>query len=204
MANNKHKEHVSGLVDDEIDGSRGRFLLSRLSHDNDLRACWRRYHLYGDILRGARRRPGVDLTGAVAAAIADDPAPQRQTAVGGWFKPLAGIAVAASVAVAAFTGLYQAPNAGGSADAVPLAAEEASFSAGPSVPQQASVASATATPDRDPWASTRLQSYVLRHNEATARRGQGLVPYIYMVSAPRTVDNGEADGSSEQTATTGK
>ena len=44
-------EHLSSLMDGEINKDTGRFLIRRLGSDDEMRATWARYHLVRDCLR---------------------------------------------------------------------------------------------------------------------------------------------------------
>jgi sigma-E factor negative regulatory protein RseA len=100
------REHLSSLMDGELSPEAGRFLTRRLGADSELNATWQRYHLVRDCLR----RPGQSLTitqlnvdldaldgGDEGAASGSG----RRPGVPAWLRPLAGSAIAASVAVAA-------------------------------------------------------------------------------------------------------
>jgi sigma-E factor negative regulatory protein RseA len=106
------REQVSAFLDGELPNSESELLLRRLARDGELRESFGRYALIGEALRGGsaalmakgfagRVNIAIDGEPAVAnAAIA--PAHRRH-----WWRPLAGAAVAASVAVAAVVGLQQ-------------------------------------------------------------------------------------------------
>jgi hypothetical protein len=94
------REQLSALVDDALDPARARFLLRRLQHDAELAACFERWQLAGDALRGAGPLAlpagfGTRVTRAIAAEAAPTGTP------GNWRRPWAFGALAASVAVVA-------------------------------------------------------------------------------------------------------
>jgi sigma-E factor negative regulatory protein RseA len=100
------REHLSSLMDGELSPEAGRFLTRRLGADSELNATWQRYHLVRDCLR----RPGQSVTYTRLSVDLD--ALDRETPEGtdgseshrrspAWLRPLAGTAIAASVAVAA-------------------------------------------------------------------------------------------------------
>jgi sigma-E factor negative regulatory protein RseA len=100
------REHLSSLMDGELSAEAGRFLTRRLGADGELNATWQRYHLVRDCLR----RPGQSLTYTRLSVdldaidsddldVASDSAPRPTAAA--WLRPLSGMAIAASVAVAA-------------------------------------------------------------------------------------------------------
>ena len=195
-------EDLSCLIDGELESDKSSFLLSRLSHDDELKSSWRRYHMYGEILR-RESVCRIDLTASVAQAIEDEPdvhvdmahreASKAQSPR--WMRPVAGAAIAASVAVFAFNMFAPQATVTGQerSDSTPAVANSASgMQAPPPMLQQATPASASTASSA--WSDPKLQSYIMRHNEAAARRGQGLVPFIYLVSTP--ADGNEASNES--------
>lgn len=99
-----NREHISSLMDGELDRGAQRFLLRRLVEDAEMKATWRRFHtiracLHREIL--ATR----DLSARVAAALDDENASERSSRMAAWFKPVAGSAIAASVALVAIVGI---------------------------------------------------------------------------------------------------
>lgn len=96
------REQLSALVDGALDPARARFLLRRLEHDAELAGCFERWQLAGDALRGARPLAlPAGFGPRVAAAIAVEAAPARAAVPGGWRRPWALGALAASVAAVA-------------------------------------------------------------------------------------------------------
>jgi len=111
-------EALCCLMDGELEDNQTQFLLRRMDHDEGLRQRWARYHqarsVIQDVHSGAKSNaaPGAleGFAAGVAAAIDAEavptlssheqnnpPRPARR-----WLQPVAGIAVAASVAVVAF------------------------------------------------------------------------------------------------------
>lgn len=96
------REQLSALVDGALDPACTRFLLRRLQHDAELAACFERWQLAGDALRGAG--PVALPAGfgpRVARAIAAEAAPAPAAGSRGWRRPWALGALAASVAAVA-------------------------------------------------------------------------------------------------------
>ncbi|MCL7713233.1 sigma-E factor negative regulatory protein [Stenotrophomonas mori] len=112
-----YRQQLSALVDGELSGDEGRFLLRRLQHDEVLSACQERWQVLGDVLRGQACAPApADFGARVSAAVAAEPAPAaRSNAPGGarggsWMRWSGGAALAASVAaVALFMAREQVP-----------------------------------------------------------------------------------------------
>ena len=96
------EERISALFDDEVGAFEARRLTDELLGDPELQRRWGRYQLIGDALRNELpAQVSCDFAERVHVAIAREPA--LQAAPTGrvrprWLKPLAGLAVAASVA----------------------------------------------------------------------------------------------------------
>jgi negative regulator of sigma E activity len=112
------REQVSAFLDGELPNSEAELLLKRLTRDAELRESFGRYALIGEALRGTS--PGVlskGFSARVNRAIDGEPMPaaaQPQSARSPrWWRPLAGVGVAAGVAAVAIVALQQraaAPN----------------------------------------------------------------------------------------------
>ena len=175
---NDTREHLSSLMDGEISRDASRFLVRRLGSDKDLCATWARYHVVRDCLRdpdGGYARD--DLCSRVRDAIEREDAPGQSRRVGrGWLRPVAGAAIAASVALVAVMAVNP-----GQAPILPAASTgvAASDAAEPFVSPQGRSSSTVATRA----ASARsLDRYLLRHYQATgagnARTFSGFVPVL--------------------------
>ena len=126
------KMQISAFVDGELPEAEAQLLLRRLSQDAELRQQAAEYFAIGRGLRGQSSVAETgDLRGRVAAAIDDrliaqefdeiEPVGRR------YGRPLAGIAIAATVAVVAIFGLQQmtTPPGAGVDSATPAVAESA-------------------------------------------------------------------------------
>lgn len=181
-------EQLSALMDGELDANESDQLIQSLCHNeaSDEQACWERYHLIGDALKN--NLPGIikhDLSSRVSAALADEPtvlAPRRLRIR--WkrvAKPLAGAAIAASVASVSIVGLrLMLPEQA----AVGTVASSTSVDSLP-LPQDgiARVADTegNAALKRDDRES-RLNSYLVNHSEFAMPAGiQALPPYMRVV-----------------------
>ncbi len=109
MAQRKLEDQISAFVDDELPEQECELLVRRLMRDDGLRATLGRYALIGELMRGGYRR-GADLGRKVSEAVAGEDVHRGSPA--GWgsrlVRPLAGVAVAASVAVLAILSLMPA------------------------------------------------------------------------------------------------
>jgi sigma-E factor negative regulatory protein RseA len=194
---NKHAEELCALMDGELGRSESLFLLKRMGHEKQLVTRWQRYHFSRSVLRGEELTGQICLRAKISDAIADEPTPIKQVSgpanlMPAWLRPVAGMAVAASVAVAAFSLLQtdQATtvNESTTASSTPVVAEQL-----PSTGLRAQTASG-GSQSRNP----RLQAYVMRHNAvATPRHGRDLVPYVYLVSTPIQETDTSPETSSE-------
>ena len=103
-----HRQQLSAMLDGELLPDQAKFMLRRLEHDGELAACWERWQVCGDILRGRHdallpadfsRRIADAIAGQDRAAMAAD-APVT-TKHPRWARWGGGAALAASVAMAA-------------------------------------------------------------------------------------------------------
>ena len=95
-------EHLSSLMDGEINKDTGRFLIRRLGSDSEMRATWARYHVVRDSLRHQEGSIlGSQFSNRVRQALDKEQAAIRPAFVARWLKPAAGAAIAASVALMA-------------------------------------------------------------------------------------------------------
>lgn len=172
-----NKEDVSLLVDGELTPESCRELLDELGQDRDMRRTWARYHLIGELIRGAETAP----------ASADDRLPLRQPQV---FPiptavprrrpvPMAGFAIAAGIAALAVTLVLRAPD-GTTPPRLDLA--QGSAAAAPPV----TLAVASAAPEILPAVSLRnaqrMNGYLVNFNEQRARLAvPGVHPYVRIV-----------------------
>jgi sigma-E factor negative regulatory protein RseA len=198
--NDETKQHLSALMDGELERDQTRFLVKRLDADAELRACWSRWHAAGDSLRGQAPAPmRADFAARVAQVLADEAAPRRSQA-GPLLRWAGGFAVAASVALAALLAVdpsvpttpapvpvaaVPAPSATPAAEVAPSPYREQDLR--PPLRLDAQMVSAS---DASPYAAAvrldpRIESYLVRHNEATAMQGRGFVPYVTLVTPLR-------------------
>lgn len=109
--NDALKMQISAYVDGELPENESELLIRRLSQDVVLRQQVARYLEIGRLIRNDRTVPGIDeLRGRISSALGEEaaePAPSDAEAAPRFLKPLAGLAVAASVAVLVLFGLPQ-------------------------------------------------------------------------------------------------
>jgi sigma-E factor negative regulatory protein RseA len=109
--NDAIKLQLSAFIDGELPENESELLLRRLSQDSALRQQAEEYLAIGRALRGERDVPGMgDLRGRIASGLGVEPLPEAQVETfvpSRFMRPVAGIAIAASVAVVALIGLRQ-------------------------------------------------------------------------------------------------
>jgi sigma-E factor negative regulatory protein RseA len=107
---------LSAMFDDELPQDECELLARRLSRDQALRARWDRYATIGAALRGGDVRLGGQVARAVSSALGSEPVrvegaraalPPRWQTIPRWWRPIAGLAVAASVAALSILWLQQ-------------------------------------------------------------------------------------------------
>ena len=157
------RQWLSSLADGELDPAQSRRVVERLAGSPGLQARWRRYHLIRDTLQGQLPESlDPDLAGRVSRLVDAEPA-IRMSQQPAWLRPLAGVALAASVAAAAIVGIRSLH--GGDSSGAPLPVAQQSVERLP----QTEVS-------RD-----RLGAYLVRHSEYS----RGVVPYVHLVSQDR-------------------
>ncbi|HET9679556.1 MAG TPA: sigma-E factor negative regulatory protein [Gammaproteobacteria bacterium] len=183
------REQLSALADGELDTAQARLLLARMARDPALRAAWARYHLTGDAMRGALAdHHAPKLAEQVMAAIETDASPAQARRMPRWLKPVAGTAVAASVATLAVFSLQQ-QSGPLPAEVVPPVASTPAATIVPTLQGKALQSNALQNQVRtaawgapEPASKRRLAPYLEQHNRyATQRSIQGMLPYAHIV-----------------------
>jgi len=192
---NKRKEKISAFLDNDM--HRDELMSFSLSAEADDAKVAQRYQMVGDALRGEMSNSSfVDVSQAVREALADENiaeqvvAPAAKTAskaaskasteksgffdLSGWFKPVAGMAVAASVAVVMVVTVTGQDNG----SVAPMASNtDTQLQAQPATVQLAVEDKAVNSNDND------LDAYINQHLEfATQDTLQGRLPYVRAVS----------------------
>lgn len=180
----KLHEQISALVDDELAEVEHELLIKRLTDDAAMRDKLSRYQLISDSLQNhLPRKTDPDFNIGVQLALQDEPDVQAEPArLIRLFKPLAGLAIAASVAVVAVLSLQsvrQESPAGASAVATaPVSNEFAAVDATPLL----------ANTDTGNGAQS-LDVYLVNHNEYAVNRG--MLPYVRLVGHDMNVNDKE-------------
>lgn len=179
-------EQLSALVDDELDAAEQELLLRRLTGDTGLRDTLARYQAISDALHsnlphrvdtGFYRRVHEQLEQEAEIHAA----PSRVRTL---FRPVAGLALAASVAVVAVLSLQSVRQQD---PAAPPAVATA-----PGVDEYIRTGN-TPAPVVARRNSTRgLDVYLVNHNEYAVNRGmQGMLPYVRIVGQDMQPDSNE-------------
>jgi len=170
-------EQLSALVDDELDEVERPLLLGRLQRDTELREILGRYQLISEVMRGAGQVATLGIADRVKRELerntALPPAEKPNPGGLGWMKPIAGLAVAASVALVAVLAVTSVRQ-----PAVETATRVASTQ-----DTEAAVGGSGELWERiEPRIDKRMAAYLVNHNEYAASRGvQGVMPYVRIV-----------------------
>jgi len=188
MTNESKLEAISALVDGEP--AAGRIdPIAELAQSETSRRAWGRYHLIADCMRGQLpRRIDPAFADRVATALGDEPTVLAPAAAQprSWLRPLAGLAVAASVAAVAIIAVRADRNALESTGVAQVASAEF---AQPGAQGQVRLAAGNAaggparartTPGR---MNARLNRYLVNYNEYRNNAAvQGMIPYVRIVA----------------------
>ena len=178
---------ISAFVDGELPDNEADLLLRRMGQDAELRQRVAEYLAIGRIMRGETSLPGVDrLHERVSAVLDDKPfespddvkAETRRPAI----RPLAGIAVAASVALLAIFGLQRMTVDTDDAASTPVVAD-ADQAATYTVPQPV---------------NTQLREYYRSHGAMTNENGaNGINTRLVTLRLEEEVLDDTVDGDEE-------
>jgi sigma-E factor negative regulatory protein RseA len=165
-------EQLSSLVDGECEVPEMELLLRRLAKDQNLKVRWQSYHLISDAIKNNIPEVIVtDFAERVGKAIEADSSVQMNSAtlLPPWFKPVAGLALAASVALVVLLGLRLSQQ--GDSDKPLMLAR--------TIPAERKSTEQTTL---DSALQSRLNSYLVNHNEyASMNTVHGMLPYVRMV-----------------------
>ncbi|MFT5706213.1 MAG: sigma-E factor negative regulatory protein RseA, partial [Oceanospirillaceae bacterium] len=120
----KSLEPISAMMDGEIEEFELRRVIERTSNDQKLKDKWLRYHLAQDVMKGREVQvtQKIDLVSRVNAALESEPSyscaandaeepkqahSNEQSSETQWWKPLASMAMAASVTAVVLLGAQQ-------------------------------------------------------------------------------------------------
>jgi negative regulator of sigma E activity len=168
------REQVSAFLDGELPNTETELLLKRLTRDGELRESFGRYALIGEALRGAgshilTRGFAARVNLAIDGEPVQVPGHAHQARASRWWRPLAGVTVAAGVATVAIVALQQRAISPGLRSQVPqsiVAAQNASVQGGGGAREALSYTVPTMSTDAPAAVSpARLTNYVFAHSK---------------------------------------
>ena len=179
----KLHEQISALVDDELEEQEQALLLRQLENDAELSGRLSRFQIISDALQNhLPERLNSGFHARVQAALADEPPVQRQrSGFAVLFKPAAGVALAASVAMVAVLSLQSTRQ---DPEAVPAVASAPTHDSYIRAAADDSVASSEPA-----TAPQNLDIYLANHSEYAVRRG--ILPYVRLVGHDMNPGNKE-------------
>ncbi len=159
-------------MDGELSAEAGRFLTRRMGSDESLNATWRRYHLIRDCLRRPGESVAITRLTVDIERLGDGDGDAESAAVHAtpaWLRPVAGAAIAASVATVAILVVLGGQPVSDAPDAQPFTSPN----------------TAVVTPLSEPASyPSELGQYLRRHNQVTGAMGeQGMVILVPTVPA---------------------
>ena len=184
------REQVSAFLDGELPNTETELLLKRLTRDAELRERFGRYALIGETVRGAgphsltrgfASRLNVAIDGEPAVAVVAAVARARGSR---WWRPLAGISVAAGVATVAIVALQQRAIAPIPGTSPPIAAQNsaapqrsvgvqnASLTQGGGAAREALSYTVPGASNGTSGMSPRLTNYMFAHSKYSSVLGQ--------------------------------
>lgn len=175
--NEELDSQLSAMLDDELPAAECELLARRLSRDRVLQARWGRYAAIGAAVRGdaslgGKVAKGVSATLASEAALSASralAAQPKEQALPRWWRPIAGAAVAASVAVLAILWLQQ----NSSPATAPLVARSAASSVAAVEAPASYVVPRALEPRAMIMPATELANYVVAHSQFSTPVSRG-------------------------------
>lgn len=182
----KRNETLSALMDGELDELSLHRILGQGKDDIEFRNTWARYHLAREAMKGELSEfSSLDISGAVSEALESEadivseaePKPRNT-----WWKPVAGLSVAASVAFAVVLGARFSGQVEFAGEQQVASAESRAVS--PQLPKQ-NGASLLADADEVELqkAQERLNAYLKQHAQDSAiGQGRTAMPFARVVN----------------------
>jgi sigma-E factor negative regulatory protein RseA len=197
----KLKEDISALMDGELATRSASRTIDILLASDELRVHWTRYHVVRDVLRHKTYPDsGGELCKRMQSCLADEPLhfPRLRLVPRRWretVRPVAGLALAASVAVAAILAVGKLGDLPGRQESAQAPAVQVAASTRASVVSAASSSGgriARVALQRLQWNTTepavakRLNGYLVNHSEYLGGPTRGLHPYARIVAYDST------------------
>jgi sigma-E factor negative regulatory protein RseA len=194
------REQVSAFFDGELPNSETELLLKRLTRDGELRESFGRYALIGEALRGSKsdmltRGFASRVNLAIDGEAVQTAAHLQQRRAGRWWRPLAGVTVAAGVAAVAIIALQQRSLSPSLNVASAVTAQNAVMAQNAAAPPAAGHEALSYTVPTNTaetatvLAPARLTNYVFAHSKYSSGLGQRgvLADMLIEDEAPRVV-----------------
>ncbi len=204
----KFRENMSALVDGELESRSVSQTIDTLLESDQFKLHWSRYHMVRDVLRHkAYPDAGAELCERVRSCLADEPLhlPERRRLTQRWratLKPVAGFALAASVAVVAVLAVRDQGALPGQPQRIaapapplttpsPLLAESTSRTMS-ALPRLAQAENSSGGLKRLQWnisepaVANRLNGYLVNHSEYLGGAMKGMHPYARIVGYDST------------------
>ncbi len=209
------REKISALLDGELSQQDVNLTLDQLSEQQSLQDIWCRYNHISDVMRGdVGGRAASDFADKIRAQVDAEPAilaaPKPVSSAAAWVKPLAGTAIAASVAALAVMTAPQllTPETAVSPQVVTTKMATPSYAQLPAIPATRNYHLVSGSPYRvrpvmtarpsakwttqysgarwknlvQPATANKLNKYLVDHSEyATQAPMRGVVPYATFV-----------------------
>ncbi len=182
-------EKISAFMDGEEPAGQTD-VVGHLLRDEGLRARWSRYHLISDCLRGHLPATLSDVSAHIRRGLKDEPtilSPKRGRPAA--FKPLAGLAIAASVAMIALIAVQMGHQTEPARPASDIMADVAATAAPPArAPARSFTFQDSPLLPAGPGVSVsvadqRMKNYLVSHNEFRSNgRINGIPPYVRVVT----------------------
>ncbi len=178
MMTDKIDEQMSSLMDDELAPSEQPLLLRRLCGDDALKQRWERFHLIRDALH--HELPiGVDrgLADRISLALESEPGLHSRSTplLSRILRPVAGLAIAASVATLAILGVRELDGARG----VGAGQEVATVARNAATPSSYVRVGGIRWNMQKPEIEARLNGFLVNHNEYSSETNlQGMLHYV--------------------------
>lgn len=215
LPNETLQSQLSAFVDGELPTAETELLARRLARDPDLQQEMGRYLLMGEAMRTPTHGRSVskDFSAKIAAAIEQaDAKPAAAESVSSrhsrslsaqWLKPAAGVAIAASVALASVLAV-RALQSNGDATVAQQAQPSATTQLAAEVSSSDSyVVPAVANAPSAPIPAARLTNYVVAHSEFTSPLGQrNMLMGLLSDDQTSEADTDAAAGSEQQAKST--
>lgn len=174
--NEKMKEQVSTMFDNELDEQEHELLIRRLKQDDSMQSSWQHYQIIGNAMRNDLKTTSMsDMLTNIRHDIDNEP-PISASEVSSrvamrMVKPVAGLAIAASVAAMAIVGLQNVGQVNSPVLQTPRLAQ--------SLPAtEIHRVSGTRWNQQQPETEMRLNGYLVNHSEYSSSFNlQGMINY---------------------------